>query len=437
MQLARVRYQIKSHQMKFDFSLEAVTSLTEDEDEEVVRKYGKGDEHKDMVSKFIDILVSRRGFGVSDPRDMIFAHSGLVQNLNIGNPNYNHSIAQVFESLARHQMSSMRNYEIFSYVETIESHERQHGLPSWVPDWTRANPSSPGRIMQHAGKEYFKDTTPLPRPHLGRWLDFRDCPLEDLGPGLLWNVGYVTHNVKDISNVLDETDTTDFSSDMWESFTRPFHFNLDVEKLYKRWQTRLGSKSYMMSGWYGSMNPLEESATAAAFRAALKTPNFMAQSPISHLLRCYHKDRPAAGIVGGRRLARVQEIGDDLILPKLAFVPATACIDDKVCFFRSCPVPFLLRKMPSVGTTDVAGREALDILESKVRVLAEQEGTIPLRGRRLGRPPVSKSLDRPERWEVEQFRLLGECFVEGYMYGAAKDLPDIFYYKMPSLIVLH
>jgi hypothetical protein len=154
MQLARSRYQIKLHQMKFDFSLEAVTRTIEDEDEDSVGDELNDDEYKDILSNFIDILVSRRGFGVSDPRDMIFAHAALVHHLNISNPNYNHSIAQVFEGLARHHIKSMQSYEIFSYVEILEPHERRQELTSWVPDWTWANPSPPVRIMQHTGSVY-------------------------------------------------------------------------------------------------------------------------------------------------------------------------------------------------------------------------------------------------------------------------------------------
>jgi hypothetical protein len=66
-------------------------------------------------------------------------------------------------------MSSTQNYEISFYIENIEPHKRQHGLPSWVPDWTRANPGSLVTIMHHAGKEY---PTQPPHPRLildGGW----------------------------------------------------------------------------------------------------------------------------------------------------------------------------------------------------------------------------------------------------------------------------
>jgi hypothetical protein len=249
----------------------------------------------------------------------------------------------------------------------------------------------------------------------------------------------VTHIVKDISDVLGGIDTTDSSSDMREPSARRGDFESEVEDPYNRWRTKLGSKAYMMHYWRGAGWPARASETTAAFRAALGTPSFKAQSPIAHLLRCYykghHKNGPVASIVGGRRLALVEKCIPYYRNPGQVFalVPATACVDDKVCFIRSCPVPFLLWGMPPVAITDVAGPNTLNILDSKVHAL-EQNGTVPPDCKRFWSGDFKDPVQH-KKWVVEHFRLIGECFVQGLMYGYASDVPNHNGWKA-SLIVL-
>jgi hypothetical protein len=41
-------------------------------------------------------------------------------------------------------------------------------------------------------------------------MKFRNSPQMGLDPGLLWAVGYITHTIKDVSDVLDDADITPF-----------------------------------------------------------------------------------------------------------------------------------------------------------------------------------------------------------------------------------
>jgi hypothetical protein len=249
MQLARSRYLTKYYQTKFDLSQD-------------VTPYPSEESYEEVLSKFVDIIVSRRGFGVSDPRDMIFAHAGPVQNLNIGNADYTILVAQIFENFARHHMDSMHSYEIFSYVENLEPYERREELPSWVPDWTVVNLEPPVSIMKH-GIMY-------PEPEKGFsaknrsnwWINFRSSRQISLAPSLLWTCGYVTHRVKDISDILNDEDIQPFrhisnSATSKESLSgRSDWDESDYEKLYGQWQCKLGHKAYFIPPWTGSMWPL-------------------------------------------------------------------------------------------------------------------------------------------------------------------------------------
>jgi hypothetical protein len=230
MKVARSRYQIKVYQTKFNLSKEPISSPTEED-------------YKEIISSFIDILASRRGFGVIDPRDMIFAHSGLVHNLKLGDANYNNSIAQVFENIARHCIYSMRNYEIFSHLEILEPDERRQDLPSWVPDWTKATwPPLSIRSLYKQAIEEPNGIFYLSEDGIGErewWRRFGSLSETGLDPGLFWTADQITHTVENISDILDNADLQPFtdSSDWDES---------DCERAFTAWQLRLGTKGYML-----------------------------------------------------------------------------------------------------------------------------------------------------------------------------------------------
>lgn len=89
--------------------------------------------------KFLcDMLSRRRGVGVSDPRDMVYAHLGLCDNaIQSTIPvDYDRSIADLYEHVARIHITSCRSLYILFHVEEIQPEHRRPGLPSWVPDWT-------------------------------------------------------------------------------------------------------------------------------------------------------------------------------------------------------------------------------------------------------------------------------------------------------------
>jgi Heterokaryon incompatibility protein (HET) len=88
----------------------------------------------------LDILTSRRGLGVSDARDMIYAHIALASDRTLGRTlfevDYSKSASQVFTEVARYHIERHNNYSILSHVEDVDPSERRYGLPSWAPDWT-------------------------------------------------------------------------------------------------------------------------------------------------------------------------------------------------------------------------------------------------------------------------------------------------------------
>jgi hypothetical protein len=101
-----------------------------------VRRHS-GAEQDDLGATILDILKARRGLGVLDPRDMVYAHLGMSEpsvrsNINI---DYSKSKAQVYEDISRYILSISRDLSILSLIEDVDLESRPH-LPSWVPDWS-------------------------------------------------------------------------------------------------------------------------------------------------------------------------------------------------------------------------------------------------------------------------------------------------------------
>jgi len=98
--------------------------------------FGIEDKQKEHgFDKLLSILEARRGFQGSDPRDRVFAHVGLVHNLEL-RVDYGITHQKLFQIVAERHISETNSYDIFRHIEDVDLQQRQKGLPSWVPDWS-------------------------------------------------------------------------------------------------------------------------------------------------------------------------------------------------------------------------------------------------------------------------------------------------------------
>ena len=118
-----------------------------------------------------DLLVSRRGLGVTDAHDIIFGHLGVAtlpfttvrpdENKQIPfkltAPDYGKSTSQVFNEFAHDVIRVSPNFGILSFVEDVDPSQRRQGLASWAPDWTTNPLNNPQRI--HRQHLTFKENT--------------------------------------------------------------------------------------------------------------------------------------------------------------------------------------------------------------------------------------------------------------------------------------
>ncbi|KAE9366245.1 hypothetical protein N431DRAFT_517371, partial [Stipitochalara longipes BDJ] len=91
-------------------------------------------ERMSLQQKLIDILVSRRGFGVSDPRDMIYAHLGLIA-MPVLEVDYEKTAAQIFEMLVEQYIVLTDDFSILAYITDTGLEKCQSELATWAIDW--------------------------------------------------------------------------------------------------------------------------------------------------------------------------------------------------------------------------------------------------------------------------------------------------------------
>ena len=105
---------------------------------------------RDGYTKLLEILVSRKGFGASDPRDLVFSILGLCRDVDI-RADYETTTSELYQAVAESHMELHWSLEILSYVEDVDFSLRMPGLASWAPNWTVADqPRRHIRIMSES-----------------------------------------------------------------------------------------------------------------------------------------------------------------------------------------------------------------------------------------------------------------------------------------------
>ena len=96
----------------------------------------------DFARRLYDLLKSRKGSGVTDPRDMLFANLGLITRaeetedklFNLIVVDYEKTEGQVYRDLAYYFLEDLGAFRIFSLLDSSEKRSNTQA-PSWAPDW--------------------------------------------------------------------------------------------------------------------------------------------------------------------------------------------------------------------------------------------------------------------------------------------------------------
>jgi hypothetical protein len=90
-----------------------------------------------------ELVKSRRAFGSTDPRDLVFAHMGVSRDADTWDKylevNYEATCGYIYGQTARYMlerslMLSKALEDIFSHANDVDASEGRPGLPSWASD---------------------------------------------------------------------------------------------------------------------------------------------------------------------------------------------------------------------------------------------------------------------------------------------------------------
>jgi hypothetical protein len=380
---------------------------------------------KNPSEALFDALVARRGLGVFDARDMIFAHLGI---LDPGHPdgdpdiwtvlyaNYETDCSTLYRRVACHFSYSINIFEMLSHVEAV-SNQHHPNTPSWVPNW-RARPLP----LQYRRLSDIVTTLRNQKGFIEKRLDDSNgsllfCPLPK--QYYLWDcpviVSFLGFHMGTITRLSDVTahdpilpDNENWSRISLQGQGNPY--SALEKQIYTRWwhifSALLDDKSKydaMFRSWIATRSHSPGDGT-------LNDLSFNDGDLLAHAF--LHETHPNNSVyphfLYGRRLALVSG-------HNLAVVPSAARLGDVVCFFlEKTTLPFLLRPMSTTTFNSIDSE---------------------LRDKFNPRSP-GRSLT------VNHFEFIDECLLEEFVFWSlnAKCLADLSGLHYPGTLeafVLH
>ncbi|KAG4433046.1 hypothetical protein IFR05_011464 [Cadophora sp. M221] len=92
----------------------------------------------------LELLLTHKSKKSTDPKDKVYALIGVSESFNtFGMIDYSHSVRDVYTHTARHIITSSQRLDVICVKQNDVD---QYGLPSWAPDWTRP-PSNSGATV--------------------------------------------------------------------------------------------------------------------------------------------------------------------------------------------------------------------------------------------------------------------------------------------------
>ncbi|KAI1847193.1 hypothetical protein JX266_006733 [Neoarthrinium moseri] len=231
--------------------------------------------------QLVRILKDRHGSQATDPRDMLFAHMGLIADQKDVNRylkiDYTASISDVFVAAGRYALDKFCH--VSSITDRISSSPLRSHLPSWVPDWGIDSPwhqlpplaSSPpsGR----SGRELLRDVLVLGRSDSHTIAYVTDClpPAFEYPKQYSNKVRETTSNAKYLNS--------EHIIDLWAAFIEPL-----ASKDQAEMEHDVGSgSSFRINKTYSGVNDFAE-APYSDFAAANPHSPFSLKS--RHHLMC-------------------------------------------------------------------------------------------------------------------------------------------------------
>lgn len=416
---------------------------------------------KSKCDNLLEILRWRRGAGVTNPRDMIYAHLGMLggtddkggimeKHLSV---DYGKTVGEVYTDAALYFIDSRGGFGIMSHVEDVRPECRRRGLPSWVPDWTSAQ--LPPDVDTHS-KEY----RPLS--------DFSLLYMPFKPAGALGSIGHVAGIIKsvreDFPPVFDLKTMKDSTSHSFVQMT-PKGLTIEVAKDFKSVDRVLLAH---LQAWLEEQfqQPLQDAHVGSNSRCITHTGSVRvdrgrgdggksttnvkvlleSREPLPRVLPMDNTpkfwddnrywtlgyllmgmlDKTGVGLFPGRKVAFLED-------GSLAFVPKFAAVGDRICRFNASPVTYVLRSFETDVDLRLKNEHELDaeilefFIKNKEMAMAQKDqdaagDKTPL----FDGKELLRGLDTSK---ADHFILLGECIHDPW--GAIINKPS------PTILVLH
>ncbi|KAG4433402.1 hypothetical protein IFR05_011114 [Cadophora sp. M221] len=325
----------------------------------------------------ISTLEARRGQGVFDPRDMLFAHTGILgvpavspEIQDLTKVDYKKTCTEVYVDIVKHMLlsSKTQSYGIFSYAEAAIERTmayRKLQIPSWAPNWMQKLPPYPYRRLRQAielaqgrlgynSKDVFHDEHP--KPH-HTWIGSSSTRL--LVNGLIFGT------LSKVSQVITSSRAS-----------LKFPPDGRTRRSWAKDDDNVGGKVYtardtISNNWIDILLPVMTMrrsdiamAIATSFGRQDLLPGKDGNDGFGHRSKrrqLFMLNRGSDKILRHLFLHAITDASDDKLYPHflygrkfaaledghLALVPGSAQLGDSICyFFGDSTVPFLLRPHP-------------------------------------------------------------------------------------------
>ncbi|KAH9203959.1 heterokaryon incompatibility protein-domain-containing protein [Leptodontidium sp. 2 PMI_412] len=97
------------------------------------------------VPPLLELLLSHKSKKSTDPKDKVYALIGVSESDDaFGIIDYSHSVREVYTHTARHIITSTQRLDVICVKQNDVD---QYDLPSWAPDWTRPSSNSGATVV--------------------------------------------------------------------------------------------------------------------------------------------------------------------------------------------------------------------------------------------------------------------------------------------------
>ncbi|KAL2884807.1 Heterokaryon incompatibility protein (HET) [Ceratocystis lukuohia] len=334
---------------------------------DILEQHRMSDVH---TPQLLDVLMSYRYFGATDPRDKVYAALGMMQPNSIKGlmPDYSKDLLRVYTDVVK---AHVRSSDYSSKLDFLGSDGLQEGgitgLPSWLPDWRHQSQ------YQVPFRKYSGDMAKIPRPkQLHRGLvraaysasgTRRD--LEDLGISPRQLVGFSGRSLHVKGYRLG------YLYDLQSAFQPG-----DSQQVINGWRDSIGMEPYFTgeSEMEAFSKLLVAGLELSRHEAFCRTP--LIEEPTASLsAMSRHKFQPPAfsGIriaCAGRKMARV--VQKDWTSDGLALVPECAREGDQVFVLFGGQVLYILRPAAGGGYRFVGEAYVHGLMDGEVLDLLKQ-----------------------------------------------------------------